>query len=275
MTDVSLTASSRRTLFQIQRTTDLRQQTTLRIASGQRINRPSDDPPAYFQARGLSNRVAGLLETRNGIGQALSAVETAQVGVEAISDLANQLKGLALSVRGADAASRQAATEQFDVLRGQLSALASDAGFDGVSLLADDRTSLAVPLNETGTATATINGAAADAASLGIGSAAGSLNSFASDADIATAVSQLDGALSTLHTRAAGLGGGISLLNTRDAFSADLGNTLQGGVDKLVNADFNEESARLLSLRLRDQLGIFGQSLAARNATLVADLISG
>lgn len=275
MTDVSLTTPTRQTLFQIQRSADLRQQATLRIASGQRVNRASDDAAAFYRARGLSNRVADLLQTRNAIGQALNAVETAQIGVAAISDLANQLKGLALSVRGADAASRQAAAEQFDILRAQLGALATDAGFGGVSLLADDQISLAVPLNETGTATATVHGAASDAASLGIGTATAGHNNFAGDADIAAAVSQLDGALSMLRTRAAGLGGGISLLNTRADFNGDLGNTLQSGVDKLVNADLNEESARQLSLRLREKLGVFDLGLATRNATLVSDLIAG
>lgn len=275
MTDVTLTASSRQTLFQIQRSADLRQQTTQRIASGQRVSRASDDPPAYFQARGLSNRVADLLQTRNGIGQALSAVESAQIGVEAISELSNQLKGLALSVQGADAASRQATAEQFDVLRGQLASLAADAGLGGVNLLENSQTTLSVALNETGTATAPVHGAASDPTSLGIGTAAGSFNNFSSDADITSAVSQIDGALSALRSSAAGFGSNIALLNTRNTLNRNLGNTLQGGADKLVNSDLNEESARQLSLQLSQKLGVLDLSLAARNDRLVSDLIAG
>ena len=70
----------------------------------------------------------------------------------------------------------------------------------------------------------------------------------------------LDSALSSLRTSAQTLGTNIALLNTRLDFTKKYVNTLEGGSSKLTLADINEESANLLALQTRQQLGI--QALA-------------
>ena len=274
MSDITISPSSRQVVTLLQRTADLRAQTTRRLASGLAVERVNDDPPAFFQARSLSNRAQGLLAAKDDIGQAASKVETALVGLDAIEDLTQQLKGIALSVRGAGAEAR-AAAEQFDVLRQQITSLANDAGLGGTALIAENPNSLDVTLNETGTSSLTIDGRAADAAGLGIGTAATDFNGFATETDIDAAVAQLDGVIADIRARAAGLGSNVAALQVRDSFIDDLTATLETGAAKLVEADLNTEAARLLSNELRQEIGVETLAVAGRSQSLIADLLGG
>jgi flagellin len=272
MTDVSLASSTREAVTLLQRTADLRGQATRRLSTGLRVARASDDAPAFFQAKALSNRVRGLLQAKDDVGQGVSAVETALVGLDAIEDLSKQLKGLALSVRGASAQERLAAAEQFDLLRGQITSLANDAGLNGTGLIGANPSDLSVPVNETG-ATVTISSTASDAAGLGISTAAGSFNNFATDANIDAAVKQLNGAIASIRRRAAGFGSSVASLQVRSNFIDDLTQTLDAGAAKLVDADLGEESARLLSSQLRQQLGVETLRVAGQSTSLIAQLL--
>lgn len=273
MSDVTLAPSSRQVVTLLQRTADLRQQTTRRLATGLQAARVNDDPPAFFQSKALSERARELLAAKEDIGQAASTAEAALIGLDAIEDLAKQLKGLALSVKGAGAEARAAAAEQFDTLRAQITSLANDAGLGGTALIAANPGTLDVPLNETRSSQLTINGQAADAVGLGIASAATDFNGFATDANIDVAVKQLDGAIATTRARAAGLGGTIATLQVRENFIDELTATLETGAAKLVNADLNAEAARLLSNELRQEIGIETLAIAQRSQGLIADLL--
>jgi len=158
-------------------------------------------------------------------------------------------------------------------LRNQLDALAADVSYGGVSLLDDPAGTVSVEVGDISGATADITGQAASASALGIGTAAGTYNGFASSADIAAAVSAIDGAVDVLRGAASRLGSGVALLNIRETFSSDLSATLQGGVDDLVLADLDEEAARLVSARTRDQLGTFSLGVAAESETAIQQLL--
>jgi flagellin len=63
-----------------------------------------------------------------------------------------------------------------------------------------------------------------------------------------------------------------SLLEIRRQFTENLINTLKGGASELVNADLNEESANLLSLQTRQQLGTISLSIAQQSEQSVLRL---
>jgi len=273
MSDLTVNAATRTALLALQNAADARLDAARRLESGKRVERVGDDPAAFFQARALSNRIADIDETGRRIGQALSAVETGLVGIEAAEELAQQLRGLALSARDASADRLPTITQQFDILRGQLDALAADVSYGGVSLLSDPAGTLSVEVGDVSGATADIAGQAASASALGIGTAAGTYNGFATSADISAAVSAIDGAVDILRGAASRLGSGVALLNIRETFSSDLSATLQGGVDDLVLADLDEEAARLVSARTRDQLGTFSLGVAAESEAAIQQLL--
>lgn len=276
MTDVTLSAATRTALLTTQGTTALAAQISERIATGLRVTRAADDAAAFFTAQSLTSRAGDLLALKAGINQGVSALGGALAGISAITAIANQLKGIAIAARGGSAEARAAAAAQFDALRAQIDSLAGDAGFNGINLISASPGSLpgslTITFNETGTSSLTVAGAASDAASLGIGTAAGSFNDFATDADIDAAIAGLDKAIGTLRSTSLRLGSNAGLLNTRLDFTRNLANTLRTGAGNLVNADLNEEAAKLLALRLRTELGLIGQTIANDSQRAVLQL---
>ena len=273
MTDLTISDATRSSVLLLQRVADVRGTASQRLATGLRVGKATDEPAAFFQAQGLRARVRDLLTVKDTIGQAESAVETALIGGEAIEALAQQLKGIALSVRGGTESERQAAAQQFDVIREQIDALANDASYSGTALLTSSSNSLNVPFHPGSSSALNVEGQASNTAGLGIGSAIAEHGNFKTDTDISNALSQVNSAISTLRSQSSSLGIDVSVLAARESFTTDLVGTLDNGAAKLVNADLNEEGARLLSTEVRQQLGIEGLRIAGRSETLLASII--
>ena len=61
------------------------------------------------------------------------------------------------------------------------------------------------------------------------------------------------------------MGSSASVLSLRLDFTSQLIDSLDAGAAKFVNADLNEESANLLTLQTRQQLGVIGLSIAQQS----------
>jgi len=273
MTDLAVSAATRSSLLLLQRTASVRAEASQRLSTGLRVERPADDPAAFYQAQGLRARVRDLLQAKDQIGQATAAVESALAGADAIEELAGQLKGLALSVQGGTAEQRQIAAQQFDVIRQQIDALANDVSYGGAALLAETPGSLEVNLNGDGPYDLTVDGHAAGADGLGIGSAVSDHNAFATDADVANVLSQVNLAITKVRSFAADFGNDVAVLTARDEFNESLAGTLEVGAAKLVDADLNTEAARLLATQVREQLGVETLRISGQSQSILATLI--
>ncbi|PIW25866.1 MAG: hypothetical protein COW30_17730 [Rhodospirillales bacterium CG15_BIG_FIL_POST_REV_8_21_14_020_66_15] len=273
MGEVTLTRGVRANLLQLQRNEALRLQVADRLATGRRVNRVADDPRDFYAARAAANRVGDLFDLKSGINQALSSVEAAQTGLNAVGDLTRQLRGIATGARGGTAERRQAAVEQFDQIRGQIASLARDASYAGVDLISDPADDQTTRVGDLSGAEITVTGGAASADALGIGTAAGDYGGFATDADIDTALNDLAGATARVRSTGQRFGSDVAALTTRRQFTGDLSNTLQAAEDKLSGADLNEEAARQVALRLQDRFAAAGLRFAVRTESLVADLL--
>ena len=89
---------------------------------------------------------------------------------------------------------------------------------------------------------------------------------------INSAIRGIDSALVTVRQVAQELGTNSSMLEIRRNFTEQLVNTLKGGASDLVNADLNEESANLLSLQTRQQLGTISLAIAQQSEQAVLRL---
>lgn len=149
--------------------------------------------------------------------------------------------------------------------------LSEDKAFQGQNLIQASPDNLVVDFNEDATSQLTISGIDSSTASTGI-NVASATNDFAADSDINNAIAATRSALTTLRTSAAVLGSNNSVLQTRLDFTEDLINTLEEGAGKLTLADLNEESANLLSLQTRQQLGLNSLALAAQSERSILNL---
>ena len=260
MANISLSVASLSNILALRRTTEAIALTQERLASGLKVASAVDDSSAFFTSRTLSSRASDLLTIKDDIDQAISTVGAAVTGIEAIDDLVEQMKGLAQTARSSsDSATRSKSAVQFNDLRTQLDNLANDASFNSTNLVKASPGNLKVTFSEDGSSTITISGIASDVSSLSISTAA---SDWLADANIDAAINQLDSALTTVRSTASTLGTSSSLLSLRLTFTENLINALEEGAGKLVNADLNEESANLLTLQTRQQLGVIGLSVA-------------
>ncbi len=268
LNDITLAGGMRTNLQQLQLIAALQARTTERLATGRKVNNPVDDPAAYFAAQNHLSRASDLSARKDSMGEAIQTVKAANEGVKAITALIEEAKGLAASARSANATDRASLATQFDALRTQIDQLAGDAGYKGTNLLAAS-SSLTVDFNETGSSNLTITGFDASTTGLSIQASQGS---WATDANINTAVTDLNNALGTLRTNGQTLSSNLGVVTSRQGFTDGMINTLKTGAAQLTEADVNEEGANMLALQTRQQLGITALGLASQAQQLILRL---
>jgi flagellin len=155
---------------------------------------------------------------------------------------------------------RSSLAAQFDAIRTQINGLASDSGFNGVSLL--NSQSLKVVFNEEATTSLTLNGVSATAAGLGI---TGTTNTWQTSVDIKASIALTDAAATAIKNYATTFSNNNQIVLARQDFTKSLIKSLESGAENLVLADTNEEGANLLALQTRQQLSQTALALSAQN----------
>ena len=262
---VNLSQAVRSNLLTLQRTSGLISDTQTRLSTGLKVNSALDDAAAFFTARALGNNASDFESLKSNIDLAVSTIQSAIDGIDAISELVNQAKGLASNAKATgNTNERSTLAVQFNELLSQIDTIANDSSFNGTNLLQATPDNLAVEFNTDNTSNLTITGLDSTTASTGI-NIASATNDFADVTAIDTALTAISTALSTLRSNASTLGSRNTILATRLDFTENLVNTLEGGEGKLTLADLNAESANLLALQTRQQLGINSLALAAQS----------
>jgi flagellin len=295
MGDVTLSTSTRTNLLSLQRTSNLIGRTQERLASGLKVNSAIDDALAFFKARNLNARAGDLNAIKDNISNGISTIKAAIQGLETIEATLKQMKALAQSaVSSPESSTRAKLASQFNELRSQVDNITEDAQFNGVNLLKNTTAAfsagsdqLTVKFNERTEAKAvnqlivsglnTSDFSAILARSAVATGTAGSTTVWgqtgtAAITAINSAIRAIDSALVTVRQSAQSLGTNSSMLEIRRQFTENLVNTLKGGASALVNADLNEESANLLSLQTRQQLGTISLGIAQQSEQSVLRL---
>ncbi len=297
MGDVTLTTATRTNLLSLQRTTGLIGRTQERLATGLKVNSAIDDALAFFKARNLNSRASDLLSIKTGITDGINIIRSAIQGLESTESVLKQMKALGQSAISApESSTRAKLASQFNELRSQVDNLLEDSSFNGVNLLKNSTGSfqtgsdvLTVKFNErteqkainqlviSGLNTTDFNTIVARSAvatgTPGNTTVWGQTGTAAITA-ISSALRAIDSALVTVRQAGQTFGTRSSLLEIRRAFTENIVNTLKGGAGDLVNADLNEESANLLSLQTRQQLGTISLSIAQQSEQAVLRLFS-
>jgi len=301
MGDISLSNATRTNLLSLQRTTSLIGRTQERLATGLKVNSAIDDALAFFKARNLNSRAQDLAGIKDGISNGISVIRASIQGLESIESVLKQMKAVAQSaISSPESSTRAKLASQFNELRSQVDNLTEDARFNGVNLLKNSTDAFAAgadnltvrfnermdntpgagtgPLNQlivsgvSATDFATIIASSATATGAAGSATVWGQTGTAAVSAINSAIRGIDSALVTVRQVAQQLGTNSSLLEIRRDFTQNLVNTLRGGASELINADLNEESANLLSLQTRQQLGTISLSIAQQSEQSVLRL---
>ncbi len=286
MGDITLTAATRANLLSLQGTTSLIGRTQERLATGLKVNSAIDDALAFFKARNLNSRANDLSGIKDQIANGISTIRAAIQALESMESVIKQMKALAQSaISSPESTTRAKLASQFNELRSQIDNIAEDSHFNGYNLLKNTTDAfvagadmLTVKFNEritppdlsqlvvSGLTTADFGTLMADAAvATGAGTDVWGVTGTAAVTAITASIRALDSALVTVRQAAQEFGTNSAMLQIRIDFTQNLINTLRGGAADLVNADLNEESANLLSLQTRQELGTISLSIAQRS----------
>ena len=237
-------------------------QTQSRINSGLKVANARDDGAVFAIAQNQRGQVAGYTAVMNSINNATSAVDVALSAGQSISDLLIQMKQKALSAADSslDTASRQALNANFTALRDQITTIVTNASFNGFNLVNGSTNQI--------TALASADGSRRITTSTQKLSLSGSIvtvkttNTISTQAKASTLVSTIQASLTNVNSALAKLSAGAAKFSIQGTFSQKLSDTLTAGIGNLIDANMAQESAKLQSLQVRQQLGIQALSIA-------------
>lgn len=274
ISNISLSAGMRSNLLTLQNTDSLLTQTQNRLSTGKKVNSALDNAQSFFSAKANTSRASALDSRKDGMGQAIQVVKSADAGISAINSLLDQAAGIVATAKGTQSNTSDdvALKAQFDEIISQIDTIVSDSGYQGTNLLKGGATdTLDVVFNAAGDNKLALSGVSSDTVALGIDAGTLAFNG-ATGASLDAISAGITAAKTTLEATSTSLSGSLGVINARQEFTNEMINTLQVGADKLTLADTNEEGANMLALQTRQQLGTISLSLANQSSQAVLRL---
>lgn len=248
------------------------QVTQSHISTGLKVATAKDDGATYAIAQNMRGDVAGYQSVTDSLNRGISSVDVALSAGQSISDLLIQMKQKALSASDAalDTASRQALNEDFKALRDQITTIIKNAVFNGFNLVDGSTNQITALASADGTRRITTK---AENMSL-----SGSIVTIPTTATIATQTSAsgmiatVEKSLTNVNSALARLSSGAKKFSIQAEFVGKLSDTVTAGIGNLVDANMAQESAKLQSLQVKQQLGVQALSIANKSPQVIMSL---
>ncbi|MCU4654328.1 flagellin [Roseibacterium sp. SDUM158016] len=239
-----------------------------RISSGFKVESGKDNA-AYFQIATTMRSESSMLSAVNeSMALAKGAMSTARVGAETLTDLAQQFveRVAFASQPGVDNA---AVASELTALTEQMRTTISQSSFNGENLLLDASAGTKTVTTGIARAGATLNVTSQDFTIAGLEAQVTALETVAAtvlagtpvEADVQAA----DAALTAIMQEATALGVAEKAIETQQTFITELVDVLDSGVGAMVDANMEEEAARLQALQVQQQLATQSLSIANQN----------
>jgi flagellin len=237
-------------------------QTQSAINSGLKVASAKDDGAIYAIAQNQRGAVAGFSSVINSLNNGSSAIDVALSAGQSISDLLIQLKQKALSAAdpSLDTASRQALNANFTALRDQISTIVKNAVFNNFNLVDGSTTQVQALASADGTRRVTT--AAQNLSLSGTIVTLKSTSTVSTQAKASALINVIQSSLTNVNSALAKLSSGAAKFSIQSTFTQKLSDTLTAGIGNLVDANMAQESARLQSLQVKQQLGVQALSIA-------------
>ena len=247
-------------------------QTQSAINSGLKVANARDDGAIYAIAQNQRGQVAGYSAVINSISNATSSIDVALSAGQSISDLLIQLKTKALAAADSslDTASRQALNADFTALRDQIATIVKNAVFNGFNLVDGSTTKVQALASSDGSRHVTTL-----SQKMTLSGAIVTLKSTATvstQAKASALVATIQTSLTNVNSALAKLSSGAAKFSIQATFAQKLSDTLTTGIGNLVDANMAQESARLQSLQVKQQLATQSLSIANQGPQVLLSL---
>ncbi len=243
--------------------------TQKQISTGYRVADSTDDGAAYAIAQGIRSTVGALTSANQQLGNVQGLLSTTQSGLNNISNMMGSMRDVLVklsdsSVHGTDRTNYE---QQYASMLSNVKTFIQDANYNGRNLIGDITGSsgtfgrVAVARNENGSSygIASFSGSAVYGA---INFTSTQLNGASTVAALITATGTFLSQQTSVAKELNSIGNSINYVNNQTTYNSDKINSLNGGLGSLIDADLAQESAKLTSLQIRQQLGTQALSLA-------------
>jgi flagellin len=252
------------------------------VSSGEKVSSASDGVSYWSIATTMKSDNKALGAASDALGVGAAKVDTAYSAVDSAIDVVNEIKAKLVTASESSSDKDQIQLE-VGKLQEQLSAIGQAASFNGENwvvsgsqtqgtvvdgFVRDTEGSVKVTTASYDIETYAMFSTIADGVGSG-GILAGvmtiALTSTMTQGDIDAFMDTVETALSSLTDSGAALGALTTRIDLQDDFASKLSDAIDSGVSGLVDADMEEESAKLSALQTQQQLAI--QSLSIANSS--------
>jgi len=235
----------------------------LRLATGKRINTAEDDAAGFVIGGSLRARSKGLAVALGNIGDAKSALNVAEGGLQSILDILETMKEKTTQAVSdtLGTTERNALEAELDSLASEINDIVSETTFNGTSLLTSTSLTIQTGESTTDTLNVTVTSASHNATTLVVDD---SNIDVSSAANASTAISRVDSALGTVKTSIANIGAVQGRLSTKENTISNAITNTEAARSRIVDADFAKEQLESLKLQILQQTAT--ASLAQANA---------
>jgi flagellin len=124
-------------LFALQKSSDQLSASTIRLASGNRLVRASDDVASFSIAARMQSQLSGLKQASQNIAQGGSLLQVAEGGLGQVLELLDLMNATAVQANSASLSStdRTFLQQQFAAYQDEINRIASNTSFNAISLL--------------------------------------------------------------------------------------------------------------------------------------------
>ncbi|MGV1915239.1 flagellin [uncultured Agrobacterium sp.] len=261
-----------------------------RVSSGMRVEQASDNVAYWSISTSMKSDNKALGAATDALGVGAAKVDTAYAAMDSAIDVVNEIKAKLVTSSETSVDKEQIQLE-VKKLQEQLSAIGQAASFNGENWMVNTTNTTVVDgfIRESD-GTVKINTASFKAGSyamfstidggVGSGGILGAvmtieLTSVTTQGKIDTFLDTVETALGKMTNGAAALGALKTRIDMQDKFSSKLSDAIESGVSRLVDANMEEESARLSALQTQQQLAIQSLSIANSSSQNIMSLFRG
>jgi flagellin len=178
-----------------------------RLSSGLRINSAADDPAGYAIANDFNAKVASMNVASQNANQALSMLQTADGAYSQINNILVQMKSLATEAASGQESDQNLTSlnNEFSDLQGEIDKIAQSTKYGSLSLI-NGSTTVTFQVGATNNTNDQIVLSFSNSTSAGLGVSTGDMD-ISSQADAASAMSNLDNALTSINAFMGDIGG--------------------------------------------------------------------
>ena len=229
--------------------------TMLRLSTGLRINRPSDDPAGLAVSTKFTSQINGYNAASRNINDAITMLQTADGALAEISSLMDRMRELAVqsSSDTYTSSDRSEMDTEYQQLESEITRIVSQTKWNKMTILDGANSSWTIQVGADAGQSKTI-AIANQAISGGNLSDLNGLN-VTSQSNASSAITSIDNAFIDLNTIRANIGAYISGFEGALDMSLSMAQNLTDSRSRILDTDYAKEIAELAKLQIIEQVG--------------------